>query len=233
MKINFLESLLILFYPRTCIGCEDLLLKQEHLICSECFHKLPFANMLDNQKNDLNRLFYGRVNLTHATSILYFNKNNITQKLIHQLKYKEYQEVGTFIGSLYHDQLIKIQQKHHFDLIIPIPLHKERLKQRGYNQLTFFGKYISEILQIPFEEKMLIKIKNSNTQTRKTLFERTKMDDTVFYVNSPEKHINQHILLIDDVVTTGSTLENALKCLAKIENIKLSVITMAITDTLS
>jgi ComF family protein len=225
-----LKPLITVFYPRICLSCKDLLLEKENMICSECYHHLTFTNMYLNPHNALYQLFYGRILLEHASSILYFNKSNVTQKIIHQLKYKGEQEIGSLLASLYETELELIHKNAKFDFIVPIPLHPKKLKQRGYNQLTAFGKEISTILNIPFEEHLLLKQKETTTQTIKKKDERTKMDNEVFHLTHPEKFVNKHILLIDDVVTTGSTLENALNVLSKIEQVKLSIITMAMTD---
>ncbi|MFY8187080.1 MAG: ComF family protein [Flavobacterium sp.] len=225
-----IQALLSIFYPRICLSCNELLLEKESLICSECYHHLTFTSMHLNPHNALYQLFYGRIQLEHASSILYFNKSNVTHNIIHQLKYKGAEEIGSLLGSLYDEQLLVIQENAKFDLVVPVPLHPKKLKQRGYNQLTTFGKEISNILNIPFEEHLLLKQKETTTQTIKKKDERTKMDNEIFLLSHPEKFVNKHILLIDDVVTTGSTLENALNVLSKIEQVKLSIITMAMTD---
>lgn len=225
-----LPSLISIFYPRICLSCKELLLKKEHMICSECYHHLTFTDLHQIKENALHQLFYGRIQLVHASAILYFNKGNVAHKIIHQLKYKGEQEIGALLASLYETELLSIHQNAKFDVIIPIPLHPKKLKLRGYNQLTTFGNEISNILKIPTEENLLLKQKETTTQTIKKKDERTIMDTDIFYLNKPEKFANKHILLIDDVVTTGSTLENALISLSKIENVKLSIITMAMTD---
>lgn len=225
-----IKPLLSIFYPRICLSCNELLLEKESLICSECYHHLTFTNMHLNPENALYQLFYGRIQLVHASSILYFNKTNVTHNIIHQLKYKGEEEIGSLLASLYQSQLQYIQASAHFDVVVPIPLHPKKLKLRGYNQLTAFGKEISGFLGILYEEKLLLKQKETTTQTKKNKAERTVLDNEVFHLNQPEKFVNKHILLIDDVVTTGSTLENALNVLSKIEQVKLSIITMAMTD---
>uniref|UniRef100_UPI00404B4FCE ComF family protein n=1 Tax=Flavobacterium sp. TaxID=239 RepID=UPI00404B4FCE len=224
-----LKALLTIFYPRICLSCQDLLLPSEDLLCAGCYHQLAFTNIYKQENNSLHQLFFARIQLNHASSILYFQKGSVTQKLIHNLKYKGKQEVGTLLANLYQNELIEIHQIHKFDVIIPIPLHKKRLQERGYNQLTTFCVAISEILKIPLDDHFLLKNKNTKTQTKKDFSERLKEEIPLFSFENPDKYKNKHILLIDDVITTGSTLENALKTLSKIENASLSVITMACT----
>jgi len=228
--IIMINALLSLFYPRLCLSCKELLLEKENMICASCYHHLSFTEMYKIDQNILQQMFYGRVHLIHASAILYFNKNNVTQKLIHQLKYKGEQEIGALLALLYETELTLIHQKNKFDVVVPIPLHPRKFKLRGYNQLTFFGNEISRILKIPMADQLLLKHKETQTQTIKNKEERTKMDDEVFFLKNPEEYANKHILLIDDVVTTGSTLENALNILSKIKNVQLSIITMAMTD---
>jgi ComF family protein len=225
-----LKSLIALFYPPICLGCEELLLANETAICTACFHKLTFTTMHLDENNKIHQLFYGRFALNHASSMLYFKKNSITQHLIHQLKYKGKQEIGTILASIFEKEIIDINQLKKFNAIIPIPLHKKRLQERGYNQLTTFGQRLSFILKIEYDDKLLIKLQNTKTQTKKKLAQRIYLDNALFALQNHEKYQNKHLLIIDDVITTGATLENALMVLSKIKNCQLSILTMAISE---
>ncbi len=183
----------------------------------------------DNPNNEVLRKFYGRLPLEHASALLYFHKKGMVQELIHHLKYKNRQQVGTFLGDWYGEELKKIHSELKFDAIIPVPLHKKRMKERGYNQLTTFGQSLSKSLQIPFYDTILHRNSYSITQTKKSFLERTEAKKTIFEVEYSENHHNKHFLLIDDVITTGSTLEQCGKAILKIPGARLSIVCMAYT----
>ena len=152
------------------------------------------------------------------------------KKLIHQLKYKNNQEVGAFLGNWFGKKLLESDKFNDIDYIIPVPLHKKKLIQRGYNQLTKFGEKLSEIFCIQYIENVLIRTSTANTQTFKKRIERFKNLETKFSVSNLDLLNNKHILLIDDVVTTGATLEACCKELLKAKNVKISIITLALTE---
>ncbi|WP_396173199.1 ComF family protein [Flavobacterium sp.] len=222
-----IQSLLNLFYPKVCLGCENLLLSNEGIVCTACIHKLPVTRQLDQQDNELMKRFYGRIQVEHASALFYFHKKGIVQKIIHHLKYKGHQEIGTFIGQWYGEELKEIHQKQSFDEIIPVPLHKKRFRERGYNQLTTFGQTLSKSLNIPYNDSILHRDIYAVTQTKKSLFDRTEDKKTTFGVNYTEKDHGKHFLLIDDVITTGATLEACGKVLSSIPNAKVSIVAMA------
>lgn len=226
----FLKDILHLFYPNLCVSCSTSLLKSERILCAFCRHDLPIINTNNFNNNEITNAFYGRINIKKATSFLYFNKKNSTQKLIHQLKYKGNQEVGTFIGNWFGSNL----KEHHFfndiDCIIPVPLHPKKEKTRGYNQLTTFGKSLSEIANIVYKDELLLRISSTKTQTLKERFERFSNSNTVFHLTNTSALKNKHILLIDDVITTGATIEACCNELLKTENITISIATISYTQ---
>jgi ComF family protein len=161
-----------------------------------------------------------------ASSYLYFQKKGITQKLLHQLKYKGQKEVGRKLGLYYGYDL-----KEHLeaDCIIPIPLHKSRLRTRGYNQSEWFGKGLSEAMEIPMDSGSVVRIRKTETQTRKGRYKRWENVEGIFAVMDPEKLAGCHVLLVDDVVTTGATLEACAQALvAAVADVKISVVTIAV-----
>ena len=223
------KSLLHLFYPEVCLACKNPLFTNERTVCTQCRHQLPLTRHTYIQNNEVLLKFYGRLPLEHASALLFFHKNGIVQELIHHLKYKNRQQVGTFLGDLYIEELQKIHSQIKFDAIIPVPLHKKRMKERGYNQLTTFGQTLSKSLQIPYFEDILHRNTYAVTQTKKTFLERTEAKKTIFEVEFNENHHNKHFLLIDDVITTGSTLEQCGKAVLKIPGARLSIVCMAYT----
>lgn len=222
-----LEALINLFFPKTCVGCDALLLKNENVICVKCRHEIPLTNHHHNQENETTKKFYGRLDIEYGSSFMYFHKKGIVQEIIHSLKYRGHEEIGTIIGNWYADDLKKNDVLKTVDAIIPVPLHIKRLKERGYNQVTTFGKSLSENLTIPYDETLLYRNIYTKTQTFKNLIGRNNNSNTTFDVTFNENHHNKHYLLIDDVLTSGATLEACGKAILKIPGAKLSIITMA------
>lgn len=224
-----LKNLLHLFFPEVCLTCKNPLFTNEILVCTPCRHDLPLTGHTENPDNEVFRKFYGRLPLEHASAFLYFYKKGMVQELIHHLKYRNRQQVGTFLGDWYGGELQKIHAKLKFDAIIPVPLHQKRMKERGYNQLTTFGQSLSKSLQIPFFDDLLHRNTYTATQTKKSFSERTEASQSLFEVHHTEKHCNKHYLLIDDVITTGATLEQCGKAILKIPQTRLSIACMAYT----
>lgn len=225
------KILLDLFFPPVCAGCSALLLSNEEVICTACRHNLPLTNHHKNPENEAIKKFYGRIPVEYASALLYFNKKGIVQNIIHNLKYKGQESIGTILGDWYAEDLQNIPAIQSVDEIIPVPLHPKKFKTRGYNQLTNFGKSLSNQLNIPYNPKLLIRKRYSKTQSRKSFFFRSENIDTIFDVIFTEKDHNKHFLLIDDVITTGSTLEACSRALLKIPGTKISVVCMAIAHS--
>jgi ComF family protein len=226
-----LKNLLKLIFPKLCNGCQELLLLNESIICSNCRHNLPLTNHHLISNNDITKKFYGIIDVEFSASMLYFQKDGIVQKLIHNLKYKGQEKVGFFLGEWYANDLIKNEIINTVTEIIPVPLHTKRLEERGYNQVDGFCIALSKELNIPFNKSLLYRRKYSKTQTAKNKTERQFENDNVFDVTFSKKDENKHFLLIDDVITTGSTLELCAKMLLKIPNSKVSIVTIAFTQS--
>jgi len=211
MKI--VKHLFNLFYPSTCICCEQNLLDQEKIICIECRADLPFAENGDFISNPLTLIFEGRVLIEKGASFLYYHPSGKVKKLIHELKYKNNQEVGEFLGKWFGERLLKSTKFKDIDFILPVPLHIKKQQKRGYNQLTKFGDSLSTVLHTKYLENVLIRSSTSKTQTFKNRVERFKNLMTNFSITDTTFLKNKHVLLIDDVVTTGATLEACNKIL--------------------
>jgi ComF family protein len=227
--MNPLNDIFNLFYPERCSICENQLVKGEKTICVSCISELPVTNFCNLKNNSVETSFYGRILVEEATSLFYFHKEGKVQKLIHQLKYKGDQQIGTVLGDWLGENMLESDRFKDIDCIIAVPLHPKKLKKRGYNQLTKFGQILSDKLQIPMIEAVLVKVSVSQTQTKKSRFDRSINVDEKFELSDNRILANKHILLIDDIITTGATLEACSIALLHSENIKISIATMAYT----
>jgi len=227
--MSILKDIYALFYPEVCLCCHKHLTINEKTICITCRHELPLTHLSSENDNLVEKSFYGRIPVVSATALFYFFKKSNVQELIHALKYKNQQQVGVLLGSWLGDEMANSKRFLNIDYIIPVPLHKKKLKSRGYNQLTTFGKSLSEILKIPFMENNLLRISSTNTQTKKLRFERWKNVQELFIVKNPEILDNKHILLIDDIITTGATLEACYTAFENTKNLSVSIACMAYT----
>jgi ComF family protein len=225
------ESIINLFFPKVCSGCSSFLLSNENVICTVCRHDIPLTNHHLNPENDAFKKFYGRIPVIHTSALFYFHKKGIVQELIHNLKYKGHEEIGAILGEWYAEDLKTITLLQTVDEIIPVPLHRKKLKERGYNQVTAFGEALSSRLNIDYNDSLLIRNVYSKTQSKKNLLGRTEGIETIFDVSFTEKNHNKHFLLIDDVITTGSTLEACSRALMKIPGAKISIVCMAMAQS--
>ncbi len=225
-----LRDLLSLFYPNVCAACGKSLFRHEQHLCNNCFVHLPRSHFHKSRGNPVERIFWGRVPLMAAGSFYLFNKGTRVQRLLHQLKYKGRQEAGETVGKWYGKELSSIKEFSEADVIIPVPLHPRRLQQRGYNQSTCFAKGLSEELKIPVNESILKRKQFTSTQTQKGKFSRWENMEQVFECDPATDLKNKHVLLVDDVVTTGATLEACYHALSKNGEVYISIVTIAYAE---
>lgn len=224
--MTFLSSLLDIFFPRTCAGCNNSLSTGENLICTDCLYQMPKTGFWNENENPVARIFWGRVYLQNVSSFLHFQKGGRLQNIIHNMKYKNIKEIGTFLGKLYGYELKNIPNSN-VDLIIPVPLHKSKLRKRGYNQSEYIARGISEVLNLPVNTNSIERYIASDSQTRKSRFERWENVKNVFKIVEPQSFIGKHVLLVDDVITTGATLEACARAILEIPGTKVSIATLA------
>ena len=222
------EDLLQLFFPHLCIGCGSDNISNNDYLCAFCFQDLPLTNSAAFDNNPTERIFNGRLPIIAAHSEMYFQKGTIVQELLHQLKYKGKHEIGVFLGEMIGKSIVSSSRFNNIDMIVPLPLHKNKEKKRGYNQSVFIAKGISNITGKPINTQAIKRIKNTQTQTKKKRDERWLNVEDGFAVNTVELNNNKHILLVDDVITTGSSLEACGRCLLSIEGAKLSIASVAL-----
>lgn len=223
-----LQSLVNLFFPKVCYACHNQLNDFEQYVCTSCRNDLPVTNFHFDNDDTVLKIFYGRVNVEHATALLRFEKKGIVQQLIHSLKYKGQEPIGVFLGDWLGSELASIDAYKDIDLIIPVPLHRKKLKKRGYNQVAKFAQQIATALDVDYVDNVLLKVTNTNSQTLKNRFSRWANNEELFTLQNKNRIANKHILLVDDLITTGATMEACITVLNQAKNIKISVASMAI-----
>lgn len=222
-----LHHLLDLFYPRICAGCKSPLLQSEHLLCTSCHFHLPHTHYHLQQDNPVAKLFWGRVPLVAAAAFLQFRKGGRTQHILHAIKYQQAKELGELMGKLYAKQLVTQDTFNNVDVVIPVPLHPSKERQRGYNQSLLFARGLGDEMKREISSQHLLRVTATETQTRKSRYARFMNMKEVFVVEKPHELENKHILLVDDVVTTGSTLESCAQLLIDKTGCSVSVATIA------
>ncbi|TSA23603.1 MAG: ComF family protein [Bacteroidetes bacterium] len=225
----WIEDFFSLVYPRICICCGNSLWKSETVVCTLCEYRLPKTWYHLDPDNPVSRIFWGRVRVESAASYLHFNKGNRVQHLIHCLKYKGRKEVGIWLGSHYGNYLKHSPLFRSTDLIIPVPLHRNKELSRGFNQSEQFGIGLAASMQLPLEVRSLYRTRITETQTRKTRFKRWENVSGMFGIRDPARIAGKHLLLVDDVVTTGATLEACVHTLLTVPEVRISVATIATT----
>lgn len=223
-----LQNLINLFFPKVCFACTNPLVDNEKHICTNCRHDLPVTNFHFDKSEEVKKVLYGRVKIEMGTSLLRFQKKGIVQHLIHNLKYKGYQEVGEFLGVWLGEELKTVDAYKDVDIVIPVPLHRTKLKKRGFNQVAKFAKEIANSLNANYSDSVLIKIYDTKSQVNKSRLARWTDSKEIFSIQNLEQINNKHILLVDDLITTGATIEACSNQLLKAQNVKISVATMAI-----
>ena len=223
---DVIEGFTGLFLPNICACCYNSLTRGEKYLCSHCLHELPATNFHRETDNPVAQIFWGRAMVENATSVYFFRKGNRVQKLVHQIKYRGQKEMGTVLGrkmgeSLQDSNFSKV------DIIAPVPLHPKKFRKRGYNQSEWIARGVAETLDIPMDVQTLVRRFFTDTQTRKKRFDRWENVNAGFILNNPENFAGRHILLIDDVITTGATLEACIHAVLLAEGSKVSVVTLA------
>lgn len=225
-----LQSLRYFLFPKTCNACSENLQASEYMICTQCRHQLPLTQFHIHNDTTMQKVFYGRIMLEQATALLYFEKKGPVQQLLHNLKYRGKENISSFLGDWLGHELSKIPSYNAIDIVIPVPIHPKKRKKRGYNQVSGFAQSLSKHLQATQIDSVLLKSKNTKTQVFKGRFSRSDEVLDAFSISETNSLQGKHILLVDDILTTGATLEACALQLLKIPKIKLSIATMAIAQ---
>jgi ComF family protein len=227
---GYFQDFLALFFPELCAACGTNLFKNEQVICTNCIHHLPVTNFHRDLQNKLAKQLWGRFMFKQASSYVYFRKGGRVQNIMHQLKYNKYPEAGFRMGQLYAYQLNRCDEWIRPDLIIPVPLHPAKLKKRHYNQSDFIAAGMAEVLNIPVLSASLKRVEDTGSQTKKSRFSRYENLKEAFICCDQEGLTGKHVLLIDDIMTTGATVEACSLQLLTIEGLVLSIATIAFTE---
>ncbi len=228
MKFNPFTDFINLMFPDLCVLCGTALQKNEHQLCLSCLHDIPKTNYHLVDENPIEKRFWGKVPIQRATSYFFFQKGSSFQKLLHILKYKGNKEIGELMGKYAAIDLLDSPDFASVDLIIPVPLHPKKYKLRGYNQSEWIGKGISGILNKPQDINTLLRVRENTTQTKKSVYERYENTEGIFALSNKTVLEGKHVLLVDDVLTTGSTLEACARALLETPGIKISIFTLAV-----
>ena len=226
---TFFNDLVSLVYPHTCAGCGSDLIQEDAHICFDCQAGLPVTNFYNERLNPVEKIFRGRIPVESGTSHVYFTKHSPVQNLLHQLKYKGNKDIGRLMGSMIGEGLRNSGWMNKVDVVIPLPLHSKKLKKRGYNQAEIICEGIGDEMSVPVFTDVIVRRENTETQTHKSRMERWWNIESKFELKKPMLIVNKHVLLVDDVITTGATLEACGMELLKAEGTKLSIATFAYT----
>ncbi len=223
VKLTPIQDIISLLFPQVCAACGTLLYRKEETVCLSCRHLLPVTGYETVPDNPLARVFWGRVKFEAVTACYFFSKKGKIQNLIHELKYRGNRDAGHFLGVQTGKSLLKTNWHKQIDCIVPVPLHPKRLRQRGFNQSEVLAQGINEVTGIKIIDDNLVRVLASATQTRKSRSARWENVKDIFAVKRPGELRGNHILLVDDVITTGSTIEACAMTLAQCGDINISV----------
>ncbi|NNC94612.1 MAG: ComF family protein [Chitinophagales bacterium] len=227
---DYVDDLSHIIYPNVCQNCSDVLISGEEFLCIKCLHKLPVTMFHRLSPNPVEKKLFGRIPIKKATSAFYYHKSNSIQKLLHKVKYKHKVKLCAKLGYLF---ALKLEEAGYFenvDMILPVPMHKSKFRSRGFNQCVIFAEELSKYSSIECSDSALKRVKSGKSQTKKDKYHRWKTISGDFICNDREKVEGKNILLIDDVITTGSTLEACTKAILNKTNAEFNIATFAYAD---
>jgi ComF family protein len=229
-----IQALLDLIYPRLCLVCERGLLHDELHVCMQCEYNLPKTNCFKLRQNEVYALFRPQAEISFAGSSLYFKKGGGVQELLHHIKYKDNANLARYLSALFAGDVAQFLEDNRFeiDCLVPVPIHRKKKRKRGYNQSEMISEGLAIGLKVPIESKVLQSARTKSSQTRKSRFDRWLNTSNAFRISDYEKLEGKHVLLVDDVITTGSTILRCIDELQQIPGIKISVYSLAVADSL-
>ncbi len=225
--IRVADDFLSLIFPRVCQSCGDHLVQNEKVVCINCLADMPFTSYHLERENNLEKELWGRCYVERATAMCFYRRGSRVQRLVHRLKYNGIKDIGIYLGEYYGSILKNSGFLESIDLIIPVPLHPSKIRRRGFNQSLVIATGISNASGIDIVNNVLQRSLKSSSQTRKSRVERWENVEGIFEITNDSTLINMHVLLVDDVITTGSTVEACVLVLNKIKGVKVSVAALA------
>ena len=226
-KSNILYDLVAVFLPNRCAGCDQGLMNFERSLCSDCVEDLPRLRGHDDPGNKVEQVFKGRVRLHAASAFLQFNKDGMVQHMLHRLKYKSDKEVGLELGRRMAEDVMNSPRFSDVDVLLAVPLHRKKQKQRGFNQAQVLVDGMREVWPLREVDTGLLRVVHTSTQTKRGRLARWTNVKAAFELSDPQALAGAHVLLVDDVVTTGATIEGCALALADVPGIRISVLTCA------
>lgn len=214
--------------PKVCFGCNAHLSGGEQHLCTVCRNQIPLTEYTFNAENAVDRIFYGRINIKKASSFLFFSETGIVKNLIHYLKYRNQEQIGDFLSDWYGQTLKEDLLNKTIHAVVPVPLHKKKLRQRGYNQVALFARKIAHHLGAEYIDDVLVKTSNTKTQTRKGRIARWQANKALYTLTYTSELENKNVLLVDDVITTGATMELCAKALKEAKGINIYLTSIAV-----
>ncbi len=227
---EWVDNVVSLFYPRCCPVCGNNLPRGEKVFCLSCNLGLPRTYFHLQADNPVEKLFWGKVQVERATSYFFYTKGSAYQRILQQIKYGDDPELGEEIGSYLAAELFSFGFFDGIDLLLPVPLHARKLAQRGYNQSDCLARGIASVVHLPVDTRSVVRTKHTESQTQKTVFERWENVEEVFTLRSPEQFRGKHVLIVDDVLTTGATTVACAKAFEDVEGVKISILTLAVAQ---
>ncbi|MDO4949930.1 MAG: ComF family protein [Bacteroidales bacterium] len=228
--MSWLADIADYFFPRYCVVCGEALSGSEQFLCAKCLIQLPRTNLHLQSDNDVEKNLWGKIPLGKASAYLYYHKKGMVSKLIASLKYQGNAALGVFLGRCMATDLIATSFFSDIDFIVPLPLHKTRRKKRGYNQSEQLALGISSVTNIPIRNDIVVRKRDTDTQTSKSEVQRWENLQDSFECVSPEPLVGKHILLVDDVMTTGATVVACADAFDKTRQLKISVLTLSVAS---
>lgn len=225
--IKILNDINTILFPHLCFGCNARLYRGEKILCTLCRDELPITDHNYSTENAVDKAFYGRIRIKKGAAFLYFEEKGIVKNLIHHLKYKGQKQISAFLGEWFCSRLKSASTSPEIDLVIPVPLHPKKHRKRGYNQVDEFGKKLAIHLGAEFADSILLKSRHTPTQTTKNRWHRWKYQEDEYHVDRLELIRDKRILLVDDVITTGATLESCAKALQQAPGVEVYLGAMA------
>lgn len=226
---NILNDINTVILPKVCFGCNAHLSRGEEHLCTLCRNDLPLTEYNFNVENPVDRIFYGRIDVKKASSFLFFRENSIVQQLIHHLKYRNQPQIGVFLGDWYGQRLKEENSLiAEIDFVVPVPLHRIKMRKRGYNQVSLFAKRLAHYLNAELVENVLKKTANTRTQTKKGRIGRWHGNKALYILENSDKLKYKKVLLVDDVITTGATMEICARTLLQVPGIDLYIASISV-----